>query len=372
MCRPETVTFIVFSMVLSLRCVVAVEPTRLDCDNLLTYRQPDGKVATVTTAHQWRQRRDEILRGMQQVMGTLPRQADKTELDVQTVEEVHTDKYVRRLITYRSERGSRTPAYLCIPKTVLAGKGNRPAVLCLHPTDAQNGHGVVVGTGGKPGRQYASELAERGFITLAPAYPLLANYWPNLPQLGYQSGTMKAIWDNIRGLDLLAEMPAVDSVRGFGVIGHSLGGHNAIFTAAFDDRISVLVTSCGFDSFSDYYDGAQRNWFFGKGWCQLRYMPLLSDYRDRLEEIPFDFSELLGSLAPRTVYINAPLHDSNFRAGSVDKCIAAARPVYELLGVPDQLIVRHPDYDHNFKEAQRREAYRLIDSVLCPARSHGR
>ena len=84
-----------------------------------------------------------------------------------------------------------------------------PAVLCLHPTDNSVGHGVVVGLGGKANRQYASELAERGYVTLAPSYPLLAKYQPDLKALGWQSGTLKAVWDNIRGLDLLASLPFV-------------------------------------------------------------------------------------------------------------------------------------------------------------------
>src|SRR5207237_6160302 len=100
-------------------------------------------------------------------------------------------------------------------------------------------------------RAYARDLAERGYVVLAPAYPLMANHQPNLKSLGYQSGTMKGIWDNKRGLDLLAGLPMVDKRR-IGAIGHSLGGHNAIYTAVFDDRIRVVVSSCGFDSFVDY------------------------------------------------------------------------------------------------------------------------
>jgi hypothetical protein len=56
-----------------------------------------------------------------------------------------------------------------------------------------------------------------------------------------------------------------------------------------------VASSCGFDAYPDYYDGAERNWFFGRGWCQIRYMPRLSDYRARTKEIPFDFPELLGA-----------------------------------------------------------------------------
>jgi hypothetical protein len=225
---------------------------------------------------------------------------------------------------------------------------------------------VVVGLGGQAGRQYAAELAERGYVTLSPSYPQLANYWPNLGELGYVSGTMKAIWDNMRGLDLLASLGEVDASRGFAAIGHSLGGHNAIYTAVLDDRIKVVASSCGFDSYLDYYDGDAAVWYFGKGWCSTRYMPLLSNYRGRLSEIPFDFPELLGALAPRPFFVNAPLGDSNFRHASVDKCVAAARPIYQLIGDADDLVVVHPDCPHDFPDDARQGAYRLIDSVLRP------
>ena len=351
-------------MVLACAMSEAREPPRLDRDNLLEYRAADGSVQPVTTTSDWQLRRAEIIRGMEEVMGKLPDDDRRVPLELTVEEEADAGTYVRRLVTYQSEPDSRTPAYLCIPKAVLDGGGMTPAVLCLHPTDNKVGHKVVVGLGGRGGRQYAAELAERGYVTLSPSYPHLADYWPNLQKLGYQSGTMKAVWDNIRGLDLLASLPFVDSSRGFGAIGHSLGGHNTIYTAVFEPRITVLVSSCGFDSFLDYYGGAEQSWYFGKGWCQIRYMPILSNYRGRLETIPFDFPELLGAVAPRPFFVNAPLHDANFEAESVDRCVKAARPVYALLGGQGNLIVRHPDCDHNFPEEMREEAYKMIDGVL--------
>ena len=169
-------------------------------------------------------------------------------------------------------------------------------MLCLHGTDNVVGHGVVVGLGGKPNRQYASELAERGYVTLGPNYPLLAKYQPDLEKLGWSSGTLKAVWDNQRGLDLLDSLPFVK--RGsYAAIGHSLGGHNAVFTAVLDDRIQAVITNCGLDSFVDYYAGKEEEWLPGKGWTSTRYMPRLAEYRGRLAEIPFDFHELVGALA---------------------------------------------------------------------------
>jgi acetyl esterase/lipase len=343
--------------------VVATDPLRLPRDNLLVYRDADGKPQPVKTTDDWQKRRAEIVRGMEAVMGKLPGPEKRGPLDPKTEEEVDAGKYVRRLVTYASEPGSRVPAYLLIPKDVLKGQRKAPAVLCLHGTDNVVGHGTVVGLGNRPNRQYASELADRGYVCLAPNYPLLAKYQPDVKKLGWESGTLKAVWDNMRGLDLLASLPFVDG-KALGTIGHSLGGHNSVFTAVFDDRIKVVVTSCGLDSFLDYYNGDEKNWQLEKGWCQTRYMPRLAAYKGRLADIPFDFHELIGSLAPRHVLIVAPKNDGNFRADSVDRVAAAARPVFELYGHKDRLRVEHPDGGHDFPTDMRETAYKLLDVVL--------
>jgi len=250
------------------------------------------------------------------------------------------------------------PAYLLIPKRLLDGAGSQaPAILCLHPTDNVHGCKVVVGLGGKANRQYASELAERGFVALAPAYPLLADYQPDLAALGYVSGTMKAIWDNIRGLDLLSTLPFVRP-GGFGAIGHSLGGHNSVYTASFDERVQAVVSSCGLDSFADYKGGDLT------GWTSTRYMPRLAAYKGRAQETPFDFDEILAALAPRSVFLSAPLRDDNFRAASVDRIAAAAREVFALYQAPDALVVEHPDCLHDFPDATREQAYSFLAKAL--------
>ena len=318
----------------------------------------------VKTAADWPKRRAEILAAAEQIMGPLPGAEKRCPLEVQVSEEVDCGSHVRRLLTYASEPGSRTPAYLLIPKTALAGKP-APAALCLHGTNNEIGHAVVItGLGNKtPNRQYASELAERGFVTIAPNYPLLAKYQPDVFGLGYAGGTMKAIWDNIRALDLLDSMPEVKH-GAYAAIGHSLGGHNSIYTAVFDPRIKVIVSSCGFDSYRDYYGGDPKRWVHGQGWCQDRYMPRFADYAGRLDQIPFDFDELIAALVPRPLFVNAPLNDANFQWKSVDRLVATAREVYALLGAPDAITVEHPDCPHDFPKEQREHAYAFIERVL--------
>ena len=337
---------------------------RLDRELLLTYHTANGHVKTARSVSDWNKRRAEIINGMQEVMGHLPGPTKRVALDMQVHERIDCGTYDRFLISYAAEPGSRVPAYLCVPKDTLAGKFKAPAVLCLHPTDNNIGHQVVVGLGGRQNRAYAHELAVRGYVTLSPSYPLLAKYQPDIKALGYESGTMKAIWDNIRGLDLLETFSFVQTRRGFGAIGHSLGGHNAVYTSVFDERIKVIVSSCGLDSYVDYYGGKEANWHPEKGWCQTRYMLKLADYRGHLQDIPFDFHELVGALAPRHVLIIAPLKDSNFRADSVDRVATAAREVFKLHGHESRLQIEHPDCDHDFPTEMRQQAYELFDRVL--------
>lgn len=319
---------------------------------------PDGGRAR--SAAEWEARRNHSLDAFLSIAGRMPSQ--RVPLDTQLSESTDMGSYTRQLLTYATDPGNRVPAYLCIPKTASKDKP-LPAVLCLHPTEAKIGHKVVVGLGGKENRQYAAELAERGFITLSPAYTQLANYQPDLKTLGYESGTMKSIWDNRCGLDLLDAMPEVDRTRGYAAIGHSLGGHNAIYTAVFDERIKVIVSSCGFDSFTDYYGGNI------KGWTQERYMPKFAEYLGRAQDIPFDFYELVACLAPRHLFINAPLRDSNFRHDSVKRIVEAVKPVYSLHTTDPPISLVQPDCEHDFPDSVRFAAYQLIESVLKPRSS---
>jgi hypothetical protein len=93
-------------------------------------------------------------------------------------------------------------------------------------------------------------------------------------------------------------------------------------------------------------------------------MPKLAAYRGRLSEIPFDFYEMIAALAPRPVFINAPLGDANFNAASVDKVTKAASAIYRLYNTPENLRVEHPEGGHDFPPAMREKAYQFLDENL--------
>jgi fermentation-respiration switch protein FrsA (DUF1100 family) len=325
-----------------------------DKSKLLVLRDADGNETPIRTAEQWAKRRAHILENMQLVMGPLPGDDTKVPLDVKVTEEVKTDHYLRKKLTFAVEKEDLVPAYLLIPRE---RKGKLPAVLCLHQTVAI-GKGEPAGLGDRENLRYAVHLAERGYVTLAPDYPSFGEYKYDFKKSKFKSGSMKAVWNNMRAVDLLVSLPEVDAAR-IGCIGHSLGGHNTMFTAAFDTRIKALVSNCGFTSFPKYFKGNL------KGWTSDRYMPLIaSKYDLKPEKVPFDFPEVVATFAPRAFLASAPLHDANFEVSGVKDCIAAARPVYELLNAKEKLAANYPDCKHDFPPDVRKVAYEWLDRWL--------
>ena len=289
---------------------------------------------------------------MRQVMGPMPDRSGMIPLALEILQSEDLGDLMRHKIAYASEPNHRVPAYLLIPKNI-----SKPvaALVCLQGTSGGKGRTAGVG---EAYPAYTLELAQRGYVTIAPDYITRGDNLADPIKMGYDSGTMKGIWDHMRAIDLLAEMPEVDQTR-IGNIGLSLGGHNALFLAAFDMRVKAVVSSSGFDSFYDYMDGDLT------GWCQDRYMPRIRDvYGKDPSKLPFDFPDVIAAVAPRPLFVHAPKQDSNFKVDSVKKCLQLAQPVYDLLGAPTAVETMYPDGEHGFPPDARQEAYRFLDRVL--------
>ena len=290
------------------------------------------------------------------VMGKLPSRAVLPPLAVETLDETTlADGIVQKKIRYASEGNDKVTAWLLLPPAVRHGP--RPAVLCLHQTTAI-GKDEPAGLGGLPNLHYALELTKRGFVTLTPDYPSFGEHAYDFASSSWPSGSLKAVWDNMRGVDLLTELPEVDRGR-IGCIGHSLGGHNAIFTAVFDDRLKAIVSSCGFTPFRHYKQGDLT------GWTSPRYMPrIASEFGADPVRMPFDFPELIAAIAPRGLFVNAPLHDDNFPCAGVKEAIATAVPAYAAKGAEGRLVAHYADCGHDFPPAARAAAYAFLAAQL--------
>ncbi len=346
----------------------AAEPTVVaypDHSKLLVVRDAAGQERPVVTQTDWAERVRHVKANMQLVMGPLPDATRRVPLDLEVVSEEQTTKYVRRKVRFTPEPDDRVPAWVLIPRE-LPANGKAPAMLCLHQTN-NVGKDEPAGLGGLQSLHYAHELAERGYVCIVPDYPSFGEYRYDFKVKGahYGSGSMKAIWNNLRAVDLLEALPEVDRSR-IGVIGHSLGGHNSLFTAVFDERLKAVVSSCGFTPFHDYYGGKVE------GWTSDRYMPRIRDvYENNADKIPFDFYEILGVLAPRGFFSNSPVNDSNFDVGGVRKAFTKASEVYALFETDDakinisRLKLTTPDAPHDFPAAERQAAYQWLDTILA-------
>ena len=331
-------------------------PKYSEHQDLSYFADASGQKQAIKSAADWAKRREHIAAWMQTVMGPLPKPGKPVPLDVKVEEEVAVGELTRKKISYHTDSTERrVKAFLFLPKSE---KKSSPAILCLHQT-TNIGKSEPSGLGGNPNLHYALHLAQRGYVTLAPDYPSFGEYpFDFAPTHGYTSGSMKAIYDNIRAVDLLQSLPQVDKDR-IGCIGHSLGGHNTMFTAFFEPRIKCLISNCGFTRFHKYYNGAL------KGWTSSRYMPLINtEHHNSPDEVPFDFPEIVAGFAPRPFLASSPIGDSNFEVSGVKDSIASAKPIYELLGAADALQANYPNCAHDFPEDVRKVAYEFFDKHL--------
>jgi dienelactone hydrolase len=347
------------------------------CQSLLTYTKAKGEVVPVKTLFEWQIKRTQVLDSMQALFGTFPGDPNMPPFDSRIpglpafntviIDSIKTNLYTRYNIRFTVAKGEDVTAYLYIP--LKKEKGTRcPAMLALHQTEGI-GKGSVDGQGPYINLAYAKELAQRGYIVIAPDYPGFgdqANY--NFDTDRYESGIMKAVFNNIRCVDFLQNRKDVDPER-IGIIGHSLGGHTAMYTAAFDTRIKVIVSSCGWTlrRYYNNYDEEMKKKYGSRLWgmTQQRYSPLaLTKYQLKVERMPFDFDELIAVLAPRPFFSNSPIHDANFNVEGVRVGIANVSEVYHFLNADDNLQVRYPVASHDFPLEVRFEAYDFIDKYL--------
>ena len=297
-----------------------------------------------------------------ELLGATP--AAPPPLDAQQKERVDLGDVVREKVTYAVETDERVPAFLFLPKQ----KGPHPAVLCHH----QHGGEFEVGKDGPAGlgstedQHYALELARRGYVTLAPdalCFGERQDPKGKLKGASYErfealhritegkSLQGKYVWDARRALDYLVTRPEVDAAR-LGMIGHSLGGQETLFTTAADPRIRAAVSSCGFGSLRTLErDRILHNFAL--------FAPGLAAHGD--------YGALLALVAPRPFLVAARTDDPIFPIDGIEETVAIARRAYDAAGAADKLGTFYEPGPHQFSPAMRQAAYAWLDRWLKPS-----
>lgn len=339
-------------------------------EELLSHQPTASENALLTLAgrniskiSEWEEKRHIMRKNMEEVMGKLPARQNLPSLDMLYLDTLREESFTRYSISFASYKDHRVPAFLYVPHDATTTPA--PAILALHST-GDPGKKIVDGQTPMENRAVARELAGRGYVVIAPDYPSFGDLIDHdFDTDGFESGTMLGIWNHMRSVDVLEQLPWVNAEK-IGVIGHSLGGHNAMFVGAFDERLKVIVSSCGWTPFDYYNIGEEASKHYGGRlgpWAQDRYMPKIKDHMPE-GQLPFDFTDIISLLAPRAFFSNSPLGDGNFDVEGVKKGVSEVHPVYHFLGYPENLQVRFPDAGHDFPLPVRKEAYEFIDRQL--------
>ena len=150
----------------------------------------------------------------------------------------------------------------------------------------------------------------------------------------HEWGTIAAwAWVVQRAVDYLVTAPELDAKR-IAVVGHSRLGKTALLAGAFDERISLVIphqAGCGGTAPSRHKVGEnvkQINDRFPHWFCDE-----FTKFNDNVERLPFDQHSLVAICAPRPVLFTNAVEDSWADPEGQYNVLAAASPVYRLLGV---------------------------------------
>jgi dienelactone hydrolase len=300
--------------------------------------------------------------GLLRLLGAVPEVAPP--LAPQRVEHADLGEVIREKVTYAVEPDERVPAFVFLPKS---GPARHPAILCHHQHggEFQVGKDGPAGLGSTPDQHYAIELARRGYVTLvfdALCFNERQDATGKLKNSDYEryeamyrlteGKTLqgKYVWDARRALDYLETRPEVDVSR-LGMIGHSLGGQETLFTTAIETRIRAAASSCGFGSLRTLKrDRINHNYAL--------FVPGLVNSGG--------YGAVLALVAPRSFLAAARTDDPIFPKDGIEETIAAARLVYAAKAASDRLSTFFEPGAHAFSPTMREAAYSWLDRWLTP------
>jgi dienelactone hydrolase len=154
----------------------------------------------------------------------------------------------------------------------------------------------------------------------------------------------RLVEDAHSAVDALAKDDLVDPARIY-LYGYSLGGTVAIYEAALDSRVKGIVAISGFTPMrtdtADRGDGGVARYSSERG-----LIPELGFFIGHESQIPYDYQELLGMIAPRPVLIVQPQLDRDATPTDVESAVKQAKQVYALYNAGDKLAIREP-WDYN-------------------------
>lgn len=314
-------------------------------DHQLTELLKDKAGNVINSIPAWEVKRKEIKECWQAYLGFLKPDSNKPSVSI--LNEEKTGPLIRQLIEYESGQGDLAQAYLIRPAVI---SQTLPGVVALHST-SDNKMLYISGVEKGDTAPLGYDLAMQGVVVICP----MCFLWRNRGERGWEQqaqrfisshpgskGMAKMLFDGMRAVDVLCAFEFVDRGR-IGAVGHSLGGKEAFYLGAFDDRVTVIVSNeggIGID-FSNWDD----LWYLGK----------------EIHNFGHQHHELLALCAPKPfLLIGGDYADGKRSIPYID----AVKPVYKLYGKPDNLSLFNHGSGHEVTAEAKKRTYDWIVKYL--------
>lgn len=311
------------------------------------YRSPlvfnDGSV--VETSDDWVGRRAELYAEWESLLGRWPPLNEQPEMQILETEE--RQGITQHRITFPWTPNEETTGYLLIPP----GSGPHPAVITVFYEPE-----TAIGEGSGPYRDFAWQLANRGFVTLslgttrATAAKTYALYYPSiesaevapLSMLGYAAAS---------GWYLLANRDDVDASR-IGIVGHSFGGKWAMFAACLFEKFACAAVSDPGIVFDESRSNVNywEPWYLGyhpQPWRKRGMITAENPARGLYPQLTAagrDLHELHALMAPRPFLVSGGAEDPPARWEPLNH----TRQINHLLGYEQRVaMTNRPDHSPN-------------------------
>jgi len=277
-----------------------------------------------------------------------------------------TSRMGRMAITPYKEFGDYLYGYLYYPKdsagNIKAGK--LPALIYQHEYDYSKGFSSYHNI-----QSFFEGMTDLGYVVFSYDMIGFGNRidegtrfyvrYPNWSKMGKMVADLKG------AVDALNHLNFVDSTKIF-VAGYSLGASVGLYAAALDERIAGLVSVSGFTPLRSATP--DKSIEGAKTFSHLHgLIPRLGFFIGNEDRIPFDYQEILGSIAPRPVLLIAPTLDQAASLKGIKSTVTEARKIYKLLGVPDKLILNSPDEFNRFSNEMQKIIFDWVEEFKAPA-----
>ncbi len=301
----------------------------------------------IASKRAWLKQRAHLKAQWQAVLGDFPKA--KVPLKTEVLATENLPEFTRQLVRYQVEDGLFTDGYLLTPNPA---EGKLPAVVVFHPTTPLQARGVAGLAPEYPEDKWQGvQLVRRGYVVWCPRNYIETegtNWAGNAARVLTRhpdwTGLTRMVWDAIRAADFVESLPNVDRKR-IGCLGHSLGGKEVLYAMAFDERYRAGVSSEG--GVGLRFSNWAAPWYFGAKINQPGFSR--------------ENHEVLALIAPRAFLLLAGDSADDDRSWAF---IRAVKPVYDLLGAPQNIGWLNHHRGHSYPPEARTLAETFLDQHL--------